>query len=339
MAWQNNQTSGRDFLLSDLFQGTSAPWTFFALTVLNLLVALLGNTTMITLIRADPQLHSPMYFLLGQLSIMDLLYISTFVPKMALDFLSGDRRISFFGCSIQMFLFTTLIGSECLLLAVMAYDRYVAICHPLHYPILLRPRVCTLLVLTSWLGALLNASIHVIYTMNLPFCASREIHHFFCEIPHLLKLVCTDTSQYEKGIFVSGFIFLLPPFSAILASYGCILSTVLGTGSSLGLRKALTTCSSHMIVVSLFYGASIIKYILPKSHNSPEQDEVLSAFYTILTPTLNPLIYSLRNKDVTRALRRVLGKCGRWSDQVSSVNPQQVKHIFKIGADKIISST
>nr|XP_017514514.2 olfactory receptor 2AJ1-like [Manis javanica] len=308
MSCQNNQTSGRDFLLSDLFQGTSAPWTFFALTMLDLLVALLGNTTIICLIRADPQLHSPMYFLLGQLSLMDLLYIFTFVPKMALDFLSGDHHISFVGCSIQMFLFTSLVGTECLLLAVMAYDRYVAICHPLHYPILMRPRVCTLLVLTSWLGALLNASIHVIYTMNLPYCASRQIHHFFCEIPHLLKLVCADTSQYEKGVLVSGVIFLLPPISAILASYGRILFTVLGMRSSLGLRKTLATCSSHLTVVSLFYGAAIFKYFLPKSYHPPEWDEVLSIFYTILTPTLNPLIYSLRNKDIARALRTLLRK-------------------------------
>ncbi|XP_036759025.2 olfactory receptor 2T27-like [Manis pentadactyla] len=308
MSWQNNQTSGRDFLLSDLFQGTSAPWTFFALTLLDLLGALLGNSTIIILIRADPHLHSPMYFLLGQLSLMDLLYISTFVPKMALDFLSGDHRISFFGCSVQMFLFTSLVGTECLLLAVMAYDRYVAICHPLHYPILMSPKVCTLLVLTSWLGALLNASIHVVYTLTLPYCASRQIHHFFCEIPALLKLVCTDTSQYEKGIFVSGLIFFLSPFSAILASYGCILFTVLGMRLSLGLRKTLATCSSHLAVVSLFYGAAIIKYFLPKSYHPPEQEEVLSVFYTILTPTLNPLIYSLRNKDIARALRRLLRK-------------------------------
>nr|XP_036850648.1 LOW QUALITY PROTEIN: olfactory receptor 2AK2-like [Manis javanica] len=308
MSCQNNQTSGCDFLLSDLFQGPSAPWTFFALTVLDLLGALLGSTTMITLIRADPQLHSPMYFLLDRLSLMDLLYISTFVPKMALDFLSGDNHISFLGCSIQMFLFTSLVGTECLLLAVMAYDRYVVVFHPLHYAILMRPRVCTRLVLTSWLGALLNASIHVIYTMNLPDCASRQIHHFFCEIPRLLKLVCADTSQYEKGVFVSGVIFLLPPISAILASYGRILFIVLGMRSSLGLTKTLATCSSHLTVVSLFYRAAIFKYILPKSYHSPEQDEVLSVFYTILTPTLNPLIYSLRNKDIARALRRLLRK-------------------------------
>nr|XP_004611680.1 unnamed protein product [Sorex araneus] len=308
MAWQSNQTTGSDFILLDLFHGTPVPWVLVALTLVDLLVALLGNSTILLLIWADPLLHNPMYFLLSQLSLMDLLYICTFVPKMVLVFLSGDRRISFIGCSFQMSLFTTLGGSEFLLLAVMSYDRYVAICQPLRYPILMRPRVCMLLVLVTWLGALLNAMIHVIYTLNLPYCGSREIHHFFCEIPALLKVVCVDTSQYEKGVFVSGVVFILLPFSAILGSYGSILSTVLGMGSRQGLRKALTTCSSHVIVVSLFYGAAIIKYIVPKSYHTPEQEELVSVFYTIITPMLNPLIYSLRNKDVARAFRKVLGK-------------------------------
>ncbi|XP_004611680.2 olfactory receptor 2T27-like [Sorex araneus] len=308
MAWQSNQTSGSDFILLDLFHGTPVPWVLLALTLVDLLVALLGNSTILLLIWADPLLHNPMYFLLSQLSLMDLLYICTFVPKMVLVFLSGDRRISFIGCSFQMSLFTTLGGSEFLLLAVMSYDRYVAICQPLRYPILMRPRVCVLLVLVTWLGALFNAMIHVIYTLNLPYCGSREIHHFFCEIPALLKVVCVDTSQYEKGVFVSGVVFILLPFSAILGSYGSILSTVLGMGSRQGLRKALTTCSSHVIVVSLFYGAAIIKYIVPKSYHTPEQEELVSIFYTIITPMLNPLIYSLRNKDVARAFRKVLGK-------------------------------
>nr|XP_003422205.1 olfactory receptor 2AJ1-like [Loxodonta africana] len=306
MSCQNNQTSRSDFILLDLFLGTQAPWILFTFTVLALLVALFGNTTIIILIRADFRLHSPMYFLLSQLSIIDFLYISTFVPNMALAFLSGNHHISFIGCGVQLFLFTTLVGAECLLLAAMAYDRYVAICHPLRYPIFMRPLICTLLVVGSWLGALLNALIHVVYTLTLPYCISREIHHFFCEIPALLKLVCVDTSQYEKGLFVSGVIFLLPPISAIMASYGKILSIVLRTGSSVNLRKTLATCSSHMTVVSLFYGAAIIKYLLPKSYHSPEQDVLVSVFYTILTPVLNPLIYSLRNKDITRALRKVL---------------------------------
>ncbi|XP_004611676.1 olfactory receptor 2T27-like [Sorex araneus] len=308
MAWQSNQTSGSDFILLDLFHGTPVPRVLVAFTLVDLLVALLGNSTILLLIWADPLLHNPMYFLLSQLSLMDLLYICTFVPKMVLVFLSGDRRISFIGCSFQMFLFNTLAGSEFLLLAVMSYDRYVAICQPLRYPILMRPRVCVLLVLVTWLGALLNAMIHVPYTLTLPYCGSREIHHFFCEIPALLKVVCVDTSQYEMGVFVSGVVFILLPFSAILGSYGSILSTVLGMGSRQGLRKALTTCSSHVIVVSLFYGAAIIKYIVPKSYHTPEQEELVSVLYTIITPMLNPLIYSLRNKDVARAFWKVFGK-------------------------------
>ncbi|XP_004695469.1 PREDICTED: olfactory receptor 2T27-like [Condylura cristata] len=305
MSWLSNQTSGGDFVLLDLFRGTPVPWVLFTLTVLDLLVALLGNSVIIILIWADPLLHTPMYFLLSQLSLMDILYISTLVPKMAVDFLTGDRRISFIGCSLQMFLFITLGGSECLLLAVMAYDRYVAICQPLRYPVLMRPRVCALLVLVTWLGALLNALFHSIYTLTFPYCASREIHHFFCEIPALLKVACADTSQYEKGLFGSCVVFFIPPVSGILCSYGRILSTVLGMGSGQGLRKTLGTCSSHVTVVTLFYGAAIIKYIVPKSYHSPEQEEVVPIFYTIITPMLNPLIYSLRNKDVTRAFRKV----------------------------------
>lgn len=200
----------------------------------------------------------------------------------------------------------TLVGAECLLLAVMAYDRYVAICHPLHYSILMRPTFCIFMVAGTWLGALINAFVHVVYVLNLPFCGSREIHHFFCEIPALLKLVCTDTSLYENGLFISGVIFLLFPVSAIMASYGQILSTVLRLELNMGMRKALSTCSSHMIVVILFYGTAIIKYFLPKAYHTAEQDKVVSVFYTILTPMLNPLIYSLRNKEMSGALRKVL---------------------------------
>ncbi|XP_054547680.1 olfactory receptor 2T27-like [Talpa occidentalis] len=301
----SNQTSGSDFILLDLFHSTPVPWVLFTLTLLDFLVALFGNTIIIILIWADPLLHTPMYFLLSQLSLMDLLYICTFVPKMALVFLSGDHRISFVGCSFQMFLFYLLAGSEFLLLAVMAYDRYVAICQPLRYPILMRPRVCVLLVLVTWLGSVLNALFHTIYTLTFPYCASREIHHFFCEIPVLLKVACADTSRYEKIVFVCAVIFFIPPVSAILCSYGRILVTVLGMGSGQALRKTLATCSSHMIVVLLFYGAAIFTYLLPKSYHSPEQDEAVSVFYTIITPMLNPLIYSLRNKDVTRAFRKV----------------------------------
>ncbi|XP_004463589.1 olfactory receptor 2T2-like [Dasypus novemcinctus] len=301
-----NQTTGRDFVLLGLFHHIQAPNFLFSIIFLMFLVTLAGNIMMIILIWLDSKLHTPMYFLLSQLSIMDLVYSSTIVPKIITDFLSGKNNISFINCGIQLFLFTTLIGSECLLLAVMAYDRYVAICHPLQYSILLRPTVCVSMVAGSWLGALLNAMVHVIYTLNLPYCTSREIHHFFCEIPALLKIVCADTSHYENGLYISGVVFLLIPLSGIMISYRQILSAVLRLESKFGMRKALATCSSHMIVVSLFYGASIIMYFLPKAYHTAQQDEVVSVFYTILTPMLNPLIYSLRNKEVGGALRKML---------------------------------
>ncbi|EFB26421.1 hypothetical protein PANDA_019287, partial [Ailuropoda melanoleuca] len=303
-----NSTTGTDFVLLGLFLHIQSPKVLFTLIFLVFLTALGGNVMMMILIWFDSHLHTPMYFLLSQLSLMDLLYSSTFVPKIAIDFLSGRNSISYTGCGIQLFLFTTLVGAECLLLAVMAYDRYVALCHPLHYSVLMCPVVCAFMVTGTWLGALLNALIHVIYTLSLPYCASREIHHFFCEIPALLKLVCADTSLYENGLFVSGVLFLLFPISAIMASYGQILFTILRLRSNLGMRKALATCFSHMIVVSLFYGTAIIKYFLPKAYHTEEQDKVVSVFYTILTPVLNPLIYSLRNKDVAAALRKVLGR-------------------------------
>lgn len=191
----------------------------------------------------------------------------------------------------------TLVGAECLLMAVMAYDCYVAIFHPLHYSVLMCPTVCIFMVVGTWLAALLNAFINVVYVLNLPYCGSKDIHHFFCEIPALLKLVCADTSLYENSLFVSGVVFLLFPISAIMASYGQILYTVLRLGLNMGMRKTLATCSSHMIVVTLFYGLVIIKYFLLKAYHTAEQDKVVSIFYTILTPVLNPLIYSLRNRD------------------------------------------
>ncbi|XP_006894056.1 PREDICTED: olfactory receptor 2T27-like [Elephantulus edwardii] len=306
-SWRN-QTTGTEFVLLGLFFHIQAPKLLFTFIFLVFLIAIFGNIVMMILIWLDIRLHTPMYFLLSQLSFMDLLYSSTFVPKIAIDFLSGRNTISFVNCAIQLFLFMVLVGAECLLLAVMAYDRYVAICHPLHYAVLMRPAVCGLMVIGTWLGALLNALVHAIYILNLPYCASREIHHFFCENVALLKLACVDTSQYEEGLFFSGVVFLLIPISAIMVSYGKILSTVLGLGSNSGMKKALATCSSHMIVVCLFYGTAIMKYVLPKAYHTAEQDEVLSVFYTLLTPMLNPLIYSLRNKDVAEALKKVLGR-------------------------------
>ncbi|XP_006894038.1 PREDICTED: olfactory receptor 2T27-like [Elephantulus edwardii] len=308
MEW-GNYSMYDDFVLLGLFSNSPFPWLLFALILLVFVISIASNTLMIILIRVDPRLHTPMYFLLSQLSLMDILYISTIVPKMLVDQMIGQRAISFAGCTAQHFLYLTLAGAEFFLLGLMSYDRYVAICNPLRYPVLMSHKVCLLIVVAAWLGGSVDGFLLTPVTMQFPFCASREINHFFCEVPALLKLSCTDTSDYETAMYVCCIMMLLIPFSVISFSYTRILITVYRMSEAEGRKKAVTTCSSHMVVVSLFYGAAMYTYVLPHSYHTPEQDKAVSAFYTILTPMLNPLIYSLRNKDVTGALQKALGRC------------------------------
>ncbi|KAG8522923.1 Olfactory receptor 2AG2 [Galemys pyrenaicus] len=303
-----NSTWGGDFTLLGILSDSESPELLCATITVLYMLALTSNSLLLLVITADARLHVPMYLLLGQLSLMDLLFTSVVTPKTLVDFLGSEDTISFGGCAVQMFLALTLGGAEDLLLAFMAYDRYVAICHPLNYMVLMRPRVCWFMVATSWSLASLNALGHTLYTMHFPFCKVRKITHLLCEIPPLLKLACADTSRYELLVYVMGVTFLLPPLAAILASYTLILFTVLRMPSSEGRQKALVTCSSHLTVVGMFYGAATFMYVLPSSLHSPKQDNIISVFYTIVTPALNPLIYSLRNKEVMGALRRILGK-------------------------------
>uniref|UniRef100_A0A8D1AW51 Olfactory receptor n=1 Tax=Sus scrofa TaxID=9823 RepID=A0A8D1AW51_PIG len=288
---------------------TRFPWLLFVFIFLVFVISIASDTIMIILIHVDSHLHTPMYFLLSQLSIMDILYISTIVPKMLVDQMVGQRAISFAGCTAQHFLYLTLAGAEFFLLGLMSYDRYIAICNPLRYPVLMSRKVCLLIVLLAWLGGSIDGFLLTPITMQFPFCSSREINHFFCEVPALLKLSCTDTSAYETSMYICCIMMLLIPFSVISASYTRILITVYRMSEAEGRRKAVATCSSHMVVVTLFYGAAMYTYVLPHSYHTPEQDKAVSAFYTILTPLLNPLIYSLRNKDVTGALQKALGSC------------------------------
>ncbi|CAD7690244.1 olfactory receptor 2T27 [Lycaon pictus] len=304
-----NYSMYADFVLLGLFSNTRFPWLLFALILLVFVISIASNTIMIILIHMDSHLHTPMYYLLSQLSLMDILYISTIVPKMLVDQIVGQRAISFAGCTSQHFIYLTLAGAEFFLLGLMSYDRYVAICNPLRYPVLMSRKVCLLIVVAAWLGGSIDGFLLTPVTMQFPFCASREINHFFCEVPALLKLSCTDTSTYETAMYVCCIMMLLIPFSVISASYTRILITVYRMNEAEGRRKAVATCSSHMVVVSLFYGAAMYTYVLPHSYHTPEKDKAVSAFYTILTPLLNPLIYSLRNKDVSRALKKTLGKC------------------------------
>ena len=269
-------------------------------------MALSGNALLILLILSDTHLHTPMYFFISQLSLMDMMYISVTVPKMLMDRILGNHKISAAACGMQMFLYMSLGGSEFLLLAAMSYDRYVAICHPLRYPVLMNHRVCLLLISTCWILGSLDGFMFTPVTMTFPFCGSREIHHFFCEVPAVTKLSCSDTWLYETLMYVCCVLMLLIPVTVISGSYTSILLTVLRMNSAEGRKKALATCSSHMTVVTLFYGAAVYTYIFPASLHTPEKDMVVSVFYTILTPLLNPLIYSFRNKNVTEAMKKLL---------------------------------
>ena len=307
-----NSTLGCGFILMGILNDSLSPEMICATIIVLYMLALTSNGLLLLAITMDARLHVPMYHLLGQLSLMDLLFTSVVTPKVFMDFLLSENTISFGGCALQMFLALTLGGAEDLLLAFMAYDRYVAICHPLNYMVLMRPRVCWLMVATSWILASLSAIVYTVYTMHYPFCKAHEISHLLCEIPPLLKLACADTSRYELMVYVMGVTFLIPPLVAFLTSYTLILLTVLHMPSNEGRQKALVTCSSHLTVVGMFYGTATFMYVLPSSLYSSKQD-IISVFYMIITPALNPLIYSLRNKEVMGALRRILGKYMLWT--------------------------
>ncbi|XP_071467889.1 olfactory receptor 2T29-like [Marmota flaviventris] len=305
-SWMTNHTRWADFILVGLFRQSQHPALLCVVIFLVFLMALSGNAVLIILIHSSAKLHTPMYFFISQLSLMDMMSISITVPKMLLDQVLRVSTISVPECGIQMFLYLTLVGSEFFLLAAMAYDRYMAICHPLRYPVLINHRVCLLLASGCWFLGSVDGFMLTPVTMPFPFCRSREIQHFFCEVPAVMKLSCSDTSLYEKLMYLCCVLMLLIPVTVISGSYFCILLTIHRMNSAEGRRKALATCSSHMMVVTLFYGAAVYTYMLPSSYHTPQKDMVMSVFYPILTPVLNPLIYSFRNKDVTGALRKML---------------------------------
>ncbi|KAB0361386.1 olfactory receptor 2AJ1-like [Muntiacus reevesi] len=301
-----NHTFSNDFILLGLFTSSQASLVFFSFIFTIFVLTVTENTVMILIIHRELRLHTPMYFLLSHLSFMDILHISNIVPKMITDFLSGSKTISFAACGVQIFLSLTLLGGECLLLAAMSYDRYVAICHPLRYPMLMNDYVSVLMAGGAWFVGIINSIVHTAYTLHFPFCGSRAIDHFFCEVPAMLVLSCVDTTHYERGVYVSGIIFLLIPSSLIFASYVQILLTVLQMKSSEAWKKSFSTCFFHMIVVIMYYGPFIFTYMRPKKYHTPGQDKFLAIFYTILTPSFNPIIYSFRNKDVLEALKNML---------------------------------
>ncbi|XP_008067513.1 olfactory receptor 2M4 [Carlito syrichta] len=305
MVWEN-QTFNSIFILLGIFDHSPTHTFLFSLVLVIFVVALMGNSAMVLVIYMDTQLHTPMYFLLSQLSLMDLMLICTTVPKMAFNYLSGNKSISLAGCGTQIFFYVSLLGAECFLLAVMAYDRYVAICHPLRYTILINQKLCVFMIVASWILGSLDGVIVLAAALLFSYCSSLEIHHFFCDVAALLPLSCTDTSSFEKLLFICCVVMLIFPVLVIILSYSRVLRAIILLGSGKSRHKAFTTCSSHLSVVGLYYGAAMFMYMRPASNHTLDQDKMVSAFYTILTPMLNPLIYSLRNKEVTRALKKLL---------------------------------
>ncbi|XP_075064832.1 olfactory receptor 5V1-like [Mixophyes fleayi] len=271
------------------------------------LLSLLGNLCIVFVTNLDSNLQSPMFYLLGNLSFLDVCYISVTVPKMLSDFLAKNKIISFTGCVIQMLLFICMQGTEAFLLAVMAYDRYIAICSPLCYTVIMNRTVCHLLVVACWTNGLLNSIVHTTLTFSLPFCKTHDLNHYFCDIPPLLQIACKNTFVNELVLFMVGGICVgFTPFILILVSYTFILSTIFQLPSKEGKHKAFSTCTSHLIVVALFYGTAIFIYIRPSSTYSLHRDSVVSILYSVVAPMLNPIIYSLRNQEIKREITKMV---------------------------------
>uniref|UniRef100_A0A8C5KW48 Olfactory receptor n=1 Tax=Jaculus jaculus TaxID=51337 RepID=A0A8C5KW48_JACJA len=295
------------FILLGLFNHTRAHLVLFVLVLTVAFASLVANALMLVLIHQDHRLHTPMYFLLSQLSFMDMMLVSTIVPQLATGYLTGKKTISPAGCGFQIFFFLTLGGGECFLLAAMSYDRYVAICHPLRYPVLMSWPLCLRMTLGSWVLGAADGLMQALVTLNFRFCNRHEIDHFFCEAPMLVRLACDDTSAFEYAMYICCVLMLLVPLSLILTSYGLILAAVL-TCVPQRREKALSTCSSHLAVVGLFYGAAIFIYMRPMSYRPANHNKVVSVFYTVVTPALNPVIYSLRNSEIKNGLRKCMAR-------------------------------
>ncbi|XP_045324336.1 olfactory receptor 13C7-like [Leopardus geoffroyi] len=300
-----------EFILQGLSEYPKVEKLLFIMCLMMYLVILLGNSTLIILILLDSRLHTPMYFFLGNLSLLDICYTSSFTPSVLIHFLSKKKTISFTRCVVQMSVSYTMGSTECVLLAVMAYDRYVAICNPLRYPIIMSKALCIQMAALSWGLGFLNSLTETILAIRLPFCGKNVINQFVCEILAFVKLACADISLNEIAIMLGNVIFLFSPLLLICISYIFILSSVLRINSAEGRKKAFSTCSAHLTVVTVFYGTILFTYMKPKSKDSAF-DKLITLFYGVVTPMLNPIIYSLRNIEVLGAMRKLMRRHWFW---------------------------
>uniref|UniRef100_G3TV52 G-protein coupled receptors family 1 profile domain-containing protein n=1 Tax=Loxodonta africana TaxID=9785 RepID=G3TV52_LOXAF len=278
----------------------------FMLFWLIYIISLVGNLGMLVLIQITPKLHTSMYHFLSCLSLVDASYLSVFAPKMLLNFFAEQETISFSACIVQYFLFVSLITTQGFLLAAMAYDHYVAIVHPLTYTVTMTKILCVVLVIGSCVGGLMNLLTHTIGLSKLSFCGPNVISHFFRDLPPLLKLSCSDTPMNELLLLISSGVIAMITFLTVIISYIFIVAAILKIHSTAGRHKAFSTCASHLTAMTLFYGSISFNYIRPSSQYSLEQEKMVSVFYTLVMPMLNPLIYSLRNKEVKDAVKRAI---------------------------------
>ncbi|XP_001374799.2 olfactory receptor 2G3-like [Monodelphis domestica] len=303
-----NDSTGGDFILVGFSDQPKLEKILFVVILISYLLTLLGNTAIILVSHLDPKLHTPMYYFLTNLSLVDLCLTTSIVPQLLWNLRGPAKTITPIGCAIQLCVSLALGSTECVLLAVMAFDRYAAVCRPLHYATFMHPRLCQTLVGVAWVSGLGNTLIQGTITLQLPLCGHRRLYHFMCEVPAMIKLACVDIHANEIQLFVASLVLLLLPLGLILISYAVIAQQVLRIRSSQAWQKAMRTCGSHILVVTLFYSTITAVYIQPNNSYAHSQGKFITLLYTVVTPTLNPLIYTLRNKDMKGALKRLLGK-------------------------------
>ncbi|XP_049621374.1 olfactory receptor 2G3-like [Suncus etruscus] len=303
-----NSTIKEEFILVGFSEQPHLENTIFMGVLVSYILTLVGNTIIILISFIDAQLKTPMYYFLSHLSLVDICFTTSIVPQLLWNLRGPAKTITAVGCAIQLYVSLALGSTECVLLAVMAFDRYAAVCKPLHYAAVMNPQLCQALAGVAWLSGIGNTLIQSTITLLLPRCGHRRIHHFFCEVPSMIKLACVNIHANEVQLFIASLVLLLLPLSLILISYGHIVKAVIRIKSAQAWRKALGTCGSHLIVVSIFYGTITAIYIQPNSSYAHTYGKFISLFYTVVTPTLNPIIYTLRNKDVKGALRRLFNR-------------------------------
>ncbi|XP_073937815.1 olfactory receptor 2H2-like [Castor canadensis] len=297
--------SHSDFILLGFSDNPYLEKVLFGIILIFYCLTISGNMVIVLIFWKDPKLQIPMYFFLSNLSLLDLCFTSSCVPQMLVNFWGPEKTISYLGCAVQLYVFLWLGATECVLLVVMAIDRYVAVCHPLQYTTIMHPKICLQLSSLAWGTGLIQSLIQSPATLQLPFCSHQIVDDIVCEVPALIQISSADTTYNEIQISIASIILLVVPLIIILSSYGAIVRAVLRIKSMVGQKKAVSTCTSHLLVVSLFYGTVTGVYLQPKSHYAHEWGKFLTLFYTVVIPTLNPVIYTLRNKDVKGALMRL----------------------------------